>query len=128
MTLTGGTGIATDALRSLVNGDFSVWNLLANVTAPLWQGGRLREEVTRAEAESAQALAAFANTALTAYAEVETALAAEAILLERERQLAASVEHARARRGWPTSGTSPVSTPISPCSSPSAPRRRPRAS
>ena len=95
LTLTGGTGIATDALRSLVNGDFSVWNLLANVTAPLWQGGRLREEVTRAEAESAQALAAFANTALTAYAEVETALAAEAILLERERQLAASVEHAQ---------------------------------
>ena len=95
LTLTAGGGTATDALRSLVNGDFSVWNLVASVTAPLWQGGRLREEVTHAEAESSQALASFANTALTAYAEVETALAAEAILLERERQLAVSVQHAQ---------------------------------
>lgn len=95
LTLTARGGTATDALASLVNGDFTVWALLANVTAPLWQGGRLREEVTRAEAQSAEALATFANTALTAYAEVETALASEAILLERERQLAASVEHAQ---------------------------------
>lgn len=95
LDLTAGAGTATDALRSLVDGDFSVWNLVANIAAPIWQGGRLQEEVTRAEAESAQALAAFANTALTAYAEVETALAAEAILLERERQLAVSVEHAQ---------------------------------
>ena len=95
LTLTGAAGTATDALRSLASGDFSVWSLLARVTAPIWQGGRLREEVTRAEAQSAEALAAFANTALVAYAEVETALAAEAILLERERQLAASVEHAQ---------------------------------
>ena len=93
--LTAGGGTATDALRSLVDGDFTVWRLLANVTAPIWEGGRLREEVTRAEAQSAEALAQFANTALTAYAEVETALAAEAVLLERERQLAASVEHAQ---------------------------------
>ena len=95
LTLTARGGTATDALKSLVNGDFTVWALLANVTAPLWQGGRLREEVTRAEAQSAEALAMFANTALAAYAEVETALAAEAILLEREQQLAASVEHAQ---------------------------------
>ena len=95
LTLTARGGTATDALLSLLDGDFSVWALLANVTAPIWQGGRLREEVTRAEAQSAEALATFANTALTAYAEVETALAAESILLEREQQLAASVEHAQ---------------------------------
>ena len=95
LTLTARGGTATDALLSLLDGDFSVWALLANVTAPIWQGGRLREEVTRAEAQSAEALAVFANTALTAYAEVETALAAESILAERERQLAASVEHAQ---------------------------------
>ena len=95
VTLTARGGTATDALKSLVNGDFTVWSLLANVTAPIWQGGRLREEVKRAEAQSTEALATFANTALTAYAEVETALAAEAILLKRERQLAEAVEHAR---------------------------------
>ena len=95
LTLTARGGTATDALKSLVNGDFTVWSLLANVTAPIWQGGRLREEVKRAEAQSSEALAAFASTALTAYAEVETALAAESILVERERRLAEAVEHAR---------------------------------
>lgn len=95
LTLTARGGTATDALVSLVNGDFTVWGLLANLSATLWEGGRLREEVTRAEAQSTEALALYANTALTAYAEVETALAAEAVLQERERQLAASVEHAQ---------------------------------
>lgn len=96
ITLTGSTGTATDALRSLVNGDFSVWSLVANVAAPLWQGGRLSAEVTRAEARSAEALANFASAALTAYAEVETALAADAFLDARERSLTTSVEQARA--------------------------------
>ena len=96
ITLTATGGTATDALRSLTSGDFSVWSLLANVSAPLWQGGRLREEVNRAEAESAQALAVFANAVLTAYAEVETALAADQFLQQRERHLAGAVEQAQA--------------------------------
>lgn len=96
ISLTAATGTATDSLRSLVDGDFSVWSLLANIAAPLWQGGRLRAQIRRAEARSAEALAQFANTALTAYAEVETALAAEAFLQERERHLETSVTQARA--------------------------------
>jgi NodT family efflux transporter outer membrane factor (OMF) lipoprotein len=96
IVLTAGTGTATDSLRSLIDGNFSIWSLLANVAAPLWQGGRLRAQVTRAEARSAEALAAYANTALTAYAEVETALAAEEFLEQRERHLSTSVEQARA--------------------------------
>lgn len=96
IVLTAGTGTATDSLRSLIDGNFGVWSLLANVAAPLWQGGRLRAQVTRAEARSAEALAAYANTALTAYAEVETALAAEEFLEKRERHLSTSVEQARA--------------------------------
>lgn len=96
ITLTGAAGTATNALRSLVDGDFSIWSLLANVTAPLWQGGRLREEVNRAEAESEEALATFANAVLTAYAEVETALAADEFLQRRERHLGAAVVQAQA--------------------------------
>tara|TARA_B100001123_G_scaffold413898_1_gene512723 strand:- start:8533 stop:9981 length:1449 start_codon:yes stop_codon:yes gene_type:complete len=95
--LTAGGGTATDALRSLINGDFSVWSLLADVTAPLWQGkGRFGAHIGRAEAESATALASYANTALIAYAEVETALAAEQFLEDREKHLVISAEQARA--------------------------------
>lgn len=96
ISLTAATGTATDSLRSLIDGDFSVWSLLASVAAPLWQGGRLRAQISRAEATSAVALASYANTALTAYAEVEIALAAEEFLEEREGHLMTSVEQARA--------------------------------
>ena len=95
-SLTSSTGTATNALRSLLDGDFSVWSFLGNVVAPLWQGGRLRAEVDREEARVAEALATYANTALRAFAEVETALAAETFLETRERHLASSVEQARA--------------------------------
>ena len=96
LSLTGATGTATDGLRSLIDGAFGVWSLLGNVVAPLWKGGRLRAQVDRVEARAAEALASYANAALTAYAEVETALAAEEFLVERERHLAESTLQARA--------------------------------
>lgn len=95
-SLTANTGTSTNALRSLLNGDFGVWGLVGNVLAPLWQGGRLRAQVSRAEAQAAEVLASYVNTALTAYAEVETALAAEEYLADRIVHLATSVEQARA--------------------------------
>ena len=96
ITLTAATGTATDTLRSLLDGDFGVWSLLSNIVAPLWQGGRLRAQVDRAEAQTAEVLANYANTALVAYAEVETALAAEAFLADRVGHLTNAVEQARA--------------------------------
>lgn len=95
ITLTASSGTAGDGLRSLVNGDFGVWSLLGNVVAPLWQGGRLRAMVDRADARGVEALAAYANAALTAYAEVETALAADEFLAGREQHLTESVAQAR---------------------------------
>jgi NodT family efflux transporter outer membrane factor (OMF) lipoprotein len=96
ITLTAGTGRASDTLRSLIDGDFGVWNLLGSLVAPLWQGGQLRAQVARAEAQTAEVLANYANTALVAYAEVETALAAEGFLADRVGHLTSSVEQARA--------------------------------
>ncbi len=96
ISLTAATGTATDGLRSLVNGDFGVWSFVSNLVAPLWQGGQLRAQITRAEAQTAEILATYANTALTAFAEVETALAAEGFYADRIGHLMMSVEQARA--------------------------------
>ena len=96
ITLTAATGTATNALRTLLNGDFRVWSFVGNVVAPLWQGGRLRAEISRAEARVAEVLATYVNTALVAYSEVETALAAEEYLADRVVHLTTSVEQARA--------------------------------
>ena len=95
IVLTAATGTATNALKNLINGDFAVWSLLGNVIGPLWQGGRLRAQVSGAEARAAETLAVYANTVLRAYAEVETALAANDFLAAREGYLAASAEHSR---------------------------------
>lgn len=96
ISLTANTGTATNTLLSLLNGDFGVWGFVANLVAPLWQGGRLRANIDRAEAQMAEVLANYVNTALTAYGEVETALAAEEYLADRVTHLETSVEEARA--------------------------------
>jgi NodT family efflux transporter outer membrane factor (OMF) lipoprotein len=96
ISLTGATGTATGALADLVNGDFSVWSLVANLVQPLFQGGRLRAGIDRAEARAAEELALYANTALVAFSEVETALAAEQLLADREGFLETSAEQSRA--------------------------------
>ena len=96
ISLTANTGTSTGALADLLRGNFGVWSFLSNLVQPLFQGGRLRAGVDRAEAREAEELALYANTALQAYSEVETALAAEALLAERQNHLESSVEQSRA--------------------------------
>jgi outer membrane protein, multidrug efflux system len=98
LTLTGSTGIATNALRRLLDGDFSVWSLAGSVTQPLFQGGRLRARVEVADAQSREALESYASLALTAFAEVESALDAEVHLRERTARLEDAIDQARAAR------------------------------
>ena len=73
-----------------------MWSFVGNLVAPLWQGGQLRAQISRAEAQAAEVLAAYVNTALTAYAEVETALAADGFYADRVGHLETAVEQARA--------------------------------
>ena len=82
--LTSSAGTASTGLKDLVNGDFSVWNLIARIAAPVFQGGRIRAQIRQEEARDQEALAMYARTVLTAYQEVEAALAAEDALREAE--------------------------------------------
>ncbi len=52
-----------------------VLSLGASLTAPLFQGGRIRANIELADAQYAQAAAAYARTVVTAYQEVRTAIA-----------------------------------------------------
>jgi NodT family efflux transporter outer membrane factor (OMF) lipoprotein len=94
LTATGGT--STKGLRDLVDGDFSVWSLAFNLLQPVFQGGRLRAAVDLSEAQANETLINYAGAALRAYAEVETALASEEYLAEREGDLALAREQSRA--------------------------------
>ena len=96
LSLTAGGGTASTDLEDLVNGDFRVWSLVANLVAPLFQGGRLRAGVDLAAAGQQFELALYASQALQAFAEVETALSAEEYLAERERHLTTAARQSKA--------------------------------
>lgn len=98
ISLTASGGTSTDDLKNLLNGDFSVWNLIGNLLQPIFQGGRLRAGVDLAEARELEALAFYAQSVLYAYSEVETALEAETWLAEREKALQTAVDQAMAAR------------------------------
>ncbi len=85
--LTARGGSVSDQLEDLVDGDFSVWALIGNLAAPVFRAGRLKAGVEQAEAAGNEALSLYAGQVLRAYAEVETALAAEQRLRVREAEL-----------------------------------------
>jgi outer membrane protein, multidrug efflux system len=86
LTATGGR--TSSELEDLLKNDFNVWAIAGNLAQPLLEGGRLRANVKRNEARAREALEQYRQTVLRALGEVETALAAELLFAERERDLA----------------------------------------
>ena len=112
LTTSGGT--ATNDLSELLLGSRFVWRLAGNLVQPIFQGGRLRAEVDASAGRSREALANFATQVLRAFAEVESALAAEAFLRNREHALeeavAQSTASLRLANDRYTSGLEPIVT------------------
>lgn len=98
ISLTGSTGTTSNQLGDLLDGDFGVWSIAGSLLQPVFQGGRLRAQVAANVAAEDAALASWAQSVLNAFAEVETALAADELLAERERRLAAALE--ASTRAW----------------------------
>ena len=98
ISLTASTGRSSSALGDLLDGDFSVWNLIGNLSQPLLQGGRLRANIDQTASAAEGALFTYAQSALRAYGEVETRLRAEGFLADQERALATAATEATAAR------------------------------
>lgn len=81
--LTAEGGFGSSDLDKLLDWDNLVWNLVAGITQPLFQGGRLKAEEAFARSGHAEALEEYAGAVLLAFNEVETALAAEALYEEQ---------------------------------------------
>lgn len=96
LSLTASGGTSSSGLTDLVDGNFSVWSLAGNLVAPLFQGGRLRAGVDLAAAGIDENLAGYIGSALRAYSEVESTLAAEEFLAERVSALEKATEQSRA--------------------------------
>lgn len=95
LSLTGSLGSASEDIGDLLSGGFSIWSLAANVTQPIFQGGRLLANVDRRGSETGLAAAEFEKAALTSFAEVENALSAERLLHQRVAALAEASRLAR---------------------------------
>jgi NodT family efflux transporter outer membrane factor (OMF) lipoprotein len=89
------TGTAGLVLINSLRDPTTLWTLGGSVLAPLFSGGRLRAQVDAAAARRDQAATAYRGAALTAFREVEDALAGVARLgeqadsLQRQRDLLA---------------------------------------
>lgn len=96
ISLTGKFGTSTDDISDLLDGTFSIWSIAGNLAQPIVQGGRLRANIKKKDAELQLAAAEFEQTALTAFGEVENALGAEKFYNER---VAALLESVRLTKG-----------------------------
>ncbi len=92
LSLTSSLGTASEDISDVLDSDFTVWSLAGNAIQPLLQGGRLRANISKKDSELQLAAAEFEQTALTAFAEVENALAAESFLGTRADALAKTAD------------------------------------
>ncbi len=103
----GGSSVSSDLLE-LKDTSNPIWSFGANLLAPLYQGGSLRAQVEIRSAEQKQAVAEYARAGQRAFGEVESALAAENALRDREaildgldpRQRSARWSSRRSSTGW----------------------------
>ena len=96
LALSGNADALGGGLESLFDVNALVANILANLTAPIFQGGRLRANIDLQKAGLTQLLESYVSTVLSAYFDVENALYADGILAQQEVVLREGVQEALA--------------------------------
>lgn len=94
LSLTGSVGVAGSELSELFRSGNLIWSIAGRLLQPIFQGGRLTAQVDIASGQREEALHAYAETALTALSEVESALVVDELLAQREAALDASASAA----------------------------------
>jgi len=95
LSLTGSVGETGDTINDLDISNF-VYNIVANLTGPIFTGGQRRADVDAARARAAQAAAIYAGAVLGALREVEEALVLSDTSLESFELTTERVAEARA--------------------------------
>jgi NodT family efflux transporter outer membrane factor (OMF) lipoprotein len=87
LSLSSSLGGSSPSLSNILNPANLAWQAIASLTAPLIDGGRLDAQVEAATADQEAAVAAYAQTALNAFADVEKSLDQGSVLRERKAAL-----------------------------------------
>ncbi len=98
IALTADGGTSSTALTELIDPRAVAWNVAMGLVQPIFTGGRLDATIRLNEAKTEEALNQYQSTALTAFREVEQALAAEQWLRAQEHALQEAVEQTEASR------------------------------
>jgi len=93
--LTAGGGFESAVLQSLVSPANRVYAVSAGLTQPIFHGGALRGQVTYANARYTELLSTYHKTVLTAFSNVESALAAARQTAEQQERQREAVTTAR---------------------------------
>ena len=96
LSLSGSIGLESSNSSDWFDPDQWYRNLSANLLAPVFQGGRLRSNVTLAEAQLDEAVAAFGRSVVTAVNEVDAALTTSRANRDRVSLLMGFVDEAAA--------------------------------
>ncbi|MFO1485974.1 MAG: efflux transporter outer membrane subunit [Verrucomicrobiaceae bacterium] len=92
--LTGSAGRTSQEIEQLIRPESAIWNIGSQVAQTLFQGGALKAGVDLQRGRYHELLQTYAAGVLTAFREVETALAAEQFLLQQEAALERAAEEA----------------------------------
>ena len=74
-------------MGDIINSDFGVWSVGANLLQPILTGGRVRGEIRIRKSSQREALAVLHKTVLNAFGEVEQVLSNEGWLRRREQEI-----------------------------------------
>jgi outer membrane protein, multidrug efflux system len=84
IVLTGSAGVASNALLAIAGGPTSALSIGLSLLQPIFDGGRLRGQVSVAESQERELVETYRKAILTAFGEVEDALVAANRQLQQE--------------------------------------------
>jgi outer membrane protein, multidrug efflux system len=93
--LTGSAGVESVDLKDLFNWESRAWSLGPNISLPLFEGGRNRAGLARAESAYREAVAQYRSQVLVAFHEVEDGLVGLRLLQEQFEAQMRAVDGAR---------------------------------
>ena len=89
ISLTGAAGYESPALTNLFSGPAGIWTMVASVSQPIFEGGRLKSNVRLAEAQHEQMLLTYEQTIQGAFRDVSNGL----IAYQKDREFRIQQEH-----------------------------------
>jgi NodT family efflux transporter outer membrane factor (OMF) lipoprotein len=102
ITLTSEFGLQSSQLSELLSGDSSYWELVGGITQPLFNAGKLKNDLTAAQERAYQASLEYKKIVLNAFLEVSNQLMAfkssQTIYFAQKKLLNASSEYERLAR------------------------------